>query len=390
MNLFRAGARPDGAASQIAIDGAPRVEARPVADLSRLEPYWRDLGARSADPNPFGESAFLVPAAQHVAPRGLTALCVWDGGRGRLDALALIRPIRRPSAIIDVWRSELAPLPAWLADGERTIGSLEAIVRWLAKEMPAAVALGLPSVDVNGALAQALRAVAAKGGLRLEVSNARKRAALECGPGANFDRALEAKRRKEWRRLRRRLEDRGKLEFDWSRESDAVEDFLTLEAAGWKGARGTALTADANRAAFARQMLREFAARGRLNIGRLTLDWRPIAAGTVLRSGSRAYYWKTAFDENYREFSPGVQLTLEMSRDLEADRELALVDSCADPNHPMIDRLWSARIELADFVLATKAGANVALSLALAARRAKAVARARLKGLVARRRGQMR
>ncbi len=371
------------------MDDASRVETCPVDDLARLEPHWRDLGARSTDPNPFAESAFLVPAAQHVAPRGLAVLCVWDGGsRGRLDALALMRPTRRPWAIIDVWRSELAPLPALLADRERTTGSLEAIVGWLAKEMPAAVALGLPSLDVNGALAKALRAVAEKGGLRLESSNARRRAALACGPGANFDRALDARRRKEWRRLRRRLEDRGKLEFDWSREPDAVEDFLTLEAAGWKGARGTALTADANRAAFARQMLGEFAARGRLKIGRLTLDRRPIAVGTVLRSGSRAYYWKTAFDENYREFSPGVQLTLAMSRALEADRELALVNSCAEPNHPMIDRLWSARIELADFVLATKAGPNVALSLALAARRAKAFARARLKRLVAGRRGQ--
>jgi CelD/BcsL family acetyltransferase involved in cellulose biosynthesis len=385
--LTKSARQQDRAVSNIAMDGAPQVDAYPVGDLTRLEPYWRDLGLRAGDPNPFGESAFLASATRHVAPRGLAALCVWESsGRARLDALALIRPARTPFAIVDVWRSELAPLPALLVDAGKAIASLEAMVGWMARERPAAVALGLSNVDVNGAFAQGLRAIAAKDGLRLEASNVRQRAALDCGPGANFVATLDAKRRKEWRRLRRRLEDRGNLEFSWSQEPAAIEDFLALEASGWKGARGTAMTADANRAAFAREMLHTFASRGRLRIARLTLDRRTIAAGVVLLSGSRAYYWKTAFDENFGEFSPGVQLTLAMSRDLESDGKLSLADSCADANHPMIDRLWTARIDVADFTLAAKPGANVAFSLALAARQAKTAARERIKGLIARRR----
>jgi hypothetical protein len=49
--------------------------------------------------------------------------------------------------------------------------------------------------------------------------------------------------------------------------------------------------------------------------------------------------WKPAFDENFGELSPGVRLTLAMSRGLESDGGLSMADSCADPNHPMIDRL---------------------------------------------------
>jgi CelD/BcsL family acetyltransferase involved in cellulose biosynthesis len=368
---------------QIVADGPPQVDAFAVADLPCLEAHWRDLAERAVEPNPFAERAFLIPATSRVAPRGLTAVCVWRAAdRGRLDALAILRRAHAPLGIADVWLSELAPLAALLMDGERAVASLEAIMSWLATERPAIVALGLPNLDVDGKLAQALRTVSTKHALRLATCNVRRRAALDCGPGANFAISLEAKRRKEWRRLKRRLEDRGKLAFSWSREPAAIEDLLALEAAGWKGARGTALVADVSRAAFAREMLREFASQDRLQIARLCLDGRAIAAGAVLRSGSRAYYWKTAFDEAYGEFSPGVQLTLAMSGDLEADGGLSLVDSCADANHPMIDRLWTARIDLADFVLATKPGSNIAFPIVLSARGAKAFARERVKGLI--------
>jgi CelD/BcsL family acetyltransferase involved in cellulose biosynthesis len=368
---------------RIVADGPHQVDAVAIPDLTRLEPQWRDLAQRVAEPNPFAESAFVIAATRHIAPRGLTALCIWrDPDRRRLDALAILQRARAPLPIVDVWRSELAPLAALLVDGERAVASLEAIAGWLASERPAIVALGLSNLDVCGKLAQALRRVSTKHALRLAESNVRQRAALDCGPGANFVASLEAKRRKEWRRLRRRLEDRGNVAFSWSDEPAAIGDFLTLEAAGWKGARGTALVADANRAAFAREMLHGFAAQGRLRIARLCLDGRTIAAGAVLRSGARAYYWKTAYDETFADFSPGVQLTLAMSRSLGADGGLSLVDSCAEANHPMIDRLWAARIDLADFVLATKRGSNIAFPIVLSARRAKAFARKRVKGLV--------
>ena len=224
---------------QIVADGLPQVDAFAIADLPRLEPHWRDLAERAAEPNPFAERAFLIPATRRVAPRGLTALCVWRApDRGRLDALAILRRARAPFGIVDVWLSELAPLAALLMDGERAVASLEAITGWLATERPAIVALGLPNLDVNGKLAQALRTVSTKHALRLAASNVRRRAALECGPGANFAASLEAKRRKEWRRLRRRLQDRGKLMFSWSREPSRDRRFAGPRGSGLEGRAG--------------------------------------------------------------------------------------------------------------------------------------------------------
>ena len=44
----------------------------------------------------------------------------------------------------------------------------------------------------------------------------------------------------------------------------------------------------------------------------LTIDDRPIAAAITLFSGDRAWFWKTAYDEEHARCSPGVQLALDV------------------------------------------------------------------------------
>ena len=87
----------------------------------------------------------------------------------------------------------------------------------------------------------------------------------------------------------------------------------------------------------------------------------------MLRAGNRAFYWKTAYDERFAAYSPGVQATLDLSRRLERDPGLSLVDSCAVADHPMIDRAWRDRIELVDLALSLEPGGGAAFALAAAA-----------------------
>ncbi|HYA74338.1 MAG TPA: GNAT family N-acetyltransferase, partial [Roseiarcus sp.] len=190
------------------------------------------------------------------------------------------------------------------------------------------------------------------------------------GPTSRFEAGLDKKRRKEWARQRRRLEERGRVESTAVDGAGGVEAFLALEERGWKGAQGSALGADAARAAFTREMLARFAARGQLRIHSLALDGEPIAIGLVLRSGVRAFYWKTAYDERFADYSPGLQLTLDLSRRLERESGLTLIDSCAISGHPMIDRLWPARLDLVDLALALRAGPARGFALGLAAAKA--------------------
>ena len=52
-----------------------------------------------------------------------------------------------------------------------------------------------------------------------------------------------------------------------------------------------------------------------------------------------AFSFKTAFDERYARFSPGVLLQRE-NLDLLARGEIQWCDSCAAADHPMIERIW--------------------------------------------------
>ena len=71
----------------------------------------------------------------------------------------------------------------------------------------------------------------------------------------------------------------------------------------------------------------------------LRLDGRAIAMLANFITPPGAYSFKTAFDEAYARFSPGMLLQLENLVLLERP-DVAWADSCAVEGHPMIERLW--------------------------------------------------
>jgi len=348
-------------------DAAAFVEPVSIETVQSHFAAWRRLCARAAEPNVFAEPEFVLPALRCLgARRRLQTLLVWrDDSRQALIGVAVLRfPLARFGAA-RLWQSEQAGLPALMLDREAIAPALEAIVDWLARERRGLVGLVAPTLEAEGPTAAALGALAARANLAIHWRDGRDRAALLAtnAPNAGIDSSLPKKRVKEWTRQRRRLAEGGALDYSASTDARGVEEFLALEAKGWKGARGTALRDDPALARFTREMLEGFAADGRLTIHRLARDDAPIAIGLVLRARRRAFYWKTAYDEAFAAFSPGVQLTLDLSRVLERDASIALTDSCAIANHPMIDRLWPARLALIDCVIATRAGSAAALAL---------------------------
>ena len=85
-----------------------------------------------------------------------------------------------------------------------------------------------------------------------------------------------------------------------------------------------------------------------------------------------------------------MQLTLALSRALERDAAVAATDSCAIEGHPMIDRLWPARLKLEDRLLPTRAGASGRLALWIEAERARSRLREFAKGVINPLRGRKR
>ena len=340
-----------------------RVERIGIAEVAEIRSEWAALCARSSEPNVFADPAFVLPALAAFSPR----VRIY-GARSQADLIGLIvvESPRFGLGPVRAWRCDQAGLPACVFDRDHVAAALAAILSALKEEGIAGIRL----LDVRrGGLEETvLRMLAVSAEIPLHERGHRARALLKAkGEGAGFEAAVDKKRRKEWARLRRRLEERGPLRLDPDCSAVAVEDFLMLEKAGWKGGQGTALSQDIRRARFFNEMTANFAGEGRLIVSRLKCADRTIAAGIALRQGGGVYYWKTAYDEAFAEFSPGLQLTLELSREWERDRAIDFVDSCAISDHPMIDRLWSEKLPLVDIVVGAAPERASALRRSLAA-----------------------
>jgi hypothetical protein len=96
----------------------------------------------------------------------------------------------------------------------------------------------------------------------------------------------------------------------------------------------------------------------------LTQNGRPLAAGVLLKSGNGAWFWKVAYDETLSQTSPGVQLTLDLTEAVARDHDIAFIDSCAVPDHPMIDHFWRERRQIADWMIGLNPRQPFALDVA--------------------------
>jgi CelD/BcsL family acetyltransferase involved in cellulose biosynthesis len=83
-----------------------------------------------------------------------------------------------------------------------------------------------------------------------------------------------------------------------------------VEASGWKGRAGTAITSSAETQAFYRDVARAFAARGELRLSRVILDGATAAFDLCLLRDRRLYLLKTGYDEGFRKLAPGLVMRL--------------------------------------------------------------------------------
>lgn len=336
-------------------DAAPRAALAPLATVGA--DAWRELAGRAVEPNgyylPDWELAVDASARDRT---DVSAICAF--GDGRLTGLL---------PVISLWRAYRIPLPALvsadpygtlctpLLDRERAEAAALELMRQA--RAAGAHALLLRAVALDGPAIKAFREELRRDGLRATLLQSHLRAALDATRDADdvLQEALGAKKLKELRRQRNRLADHGAVHFAIARAPDevapAVETFLALEASGWKAQRGTALAQDEGDAAFIRRATVAMAARGQCEIVSLRAGDTPVAAGIVLRHGDRTFFFKLGVDERFAKHSPGVQLTLELTRHLCADPAIRFADSTAAPDHPMINPIWRSRLAIGDVLI---------------------------------------
>ncbi|MBR0718219.1 GNAT family N-acetyltransferase [Bradyrhizobium liaoningense] len=334
--------------------------AAPLIPLASVDlSQWQALSERAIEPNGYYLPAWERAVSATARGRaGADALCAFDAASGRLTGLL---------PVVSLWRAWKIPLPALVS--AHPYGTLcsppldrgaadDAATQLLQQARQAgAHALILRDVALDGPAMKSITESLVREGLQPQVLTSYIRAALDATQDgeALLRAALGGKKLKELRRQRHRLEGHGLVTFEIARTpgdvGPALETFLKLEASGWKGKRGTALAQDAGDAAFIRRAVPALAETGQCEIVTLRAGATPIAAGIVLRHQARAFFFKLGIDERFAKYSPGVQLTCELTRHLCADPAIASADSTASADHPMINPIWRGRLAIGDVLI---------------------------------------
>jgi CelD/BcsL family acetyltransferase involved in cellulose biosynthesis len=310
---------------------------------------WRELAEAAVEPNPFFHPDFALTVAEELGASGISVLAVRDGE----DWLACL-PVERmrgwhrvPVRGLVTWNHLYCFLgtPLARADG------LDAAMGELLEEgvRHAGPFLGLDLIATDGPVNAALDRSAATLGLKPVDLDHFERATLTRREDGDYL-ALSAKHRRNFERLRRHLEGDlgGELSLhDHSEGSAAREEFLRLEASGWKGqgGTGTAFSPIGHGELFLR-ICERMAERGMLQLVSAEIDGRSVAMLCNFISGDTAFTFKIGADADLAKYSPGIQLSILYLSYFHSLPELRRADSCAEPSNEMINRLWPDRRRL--------------------------------------------
>jgi CelD/BcsL family acetyltransferase involved in cellulose biosynthesis len=346
--------------------GAASSDGDTFAPLTAVDVnQWRRLAEYANEPNGYYLPDWeLAVNASARGRTGVSALSAWSDASPAQDGTAKLIGL---VPVISMWRAYRVPLPALVsADPYGTLCTPlldrdmthEAVTHLLRQaRQSGAHALILRDVSLCGAAMKVITEVLRQDGLRPRRLQCHVRACLDARRDADelLRDALGAKKLKDLRRQRNRLAEHGAIGFDVARTPQqmiqAVEIFLALEASGWKARRGTALQQDDGDAGFVRRATLALAETGQCEIVTLRAGDTPVAASIVLRHQDRAFYFKLGVDERFAKFSPGVQLTLDLTRHLCADPAIAMADSTAAADHPMINPIWRGRLKIGDVLI---------------------------------------
>ena len=351
------------------VSGAPGVEfaARWIdsADqLTELESSWSRLAAMAVRRNLFFESNFLIPVFEHLNTQQARVLVVEasqvadpDGPRVLCGLVPLIKRsfYFLPLPCYEIWCDDKFFDGTPLIRKDCAFETLSFIFDFLAQEGTSL--FSIDTVAADGKFGELLTEIVEQRGLQSFQRNRFSRAAFQPQETAEkyFASNLSKSLQKNVRRLERRLRDQGNLTVAISDADSDVsrlsQQFLELEASGWKGKEGTALACQPTTAAFFRQMVERSARADRVSFLSLRLNGKPIAMLCDLYAEGTGCAYKTAFDESYSQFSPGLLAEIK-NIEFMHESNVTQMDSCTDPENATINRIWRDSLEFQSLVIA--------------------------------------
>ena len=322
------------------------------------------LSNRAIEPNVFFASRFLAPAMPRLEDREIRLAIIRDESPGR-SRLRFLMPfsVEKPgfsigTPILRAWANPFGPLGTPLVDAENAAETIDHFFDALGRDgsqLPRV--LVLPDIRLHGPFAQMLKAIAISRNLPVLTANLQQRPMLESlQDGDTYLKAsIKSSHMREMRRQWGLIEKMGTVAYAVARQPREIllrmEEFLLLEASGWKGKKRSAMLSDRYRAAFAREAVNNLAEIDAARIHTIDFDGRAIASMIVLIMNGEAYTWKTAYDESFARFSPGKLLVAHLTDWHLDDANIVRTDSCGHPDHPIMSRFWQEREEMGTLIV---------------------------------------
>lgn len=362
-----------GPADRICLTSSSTVELTSISTLPEaLISHWEKLARHASEPNIFYEHWLLKPAFKYFSTNpDLHVFLYWAGVPYKSDLLGLL-PVgptkqfgRWPVPHIQNWAHHNCFLGTPLVrSGFENQFWCELFKALDEKSWPGF--LHINGLTIGGPLDGSLRAACLRQKRRCDLVFSEARAVLEgYGNAAQYyEDTVRPKKRKELRRQSNRLAELGEVTFCHQTDDGGLKnwiiEFLQLERRGWKGTNGSALDCDSQTRRFFKDTLALAADAGQLERHDLRLDGKPLAMLVNFISCHGSFSFKTAYDEEYSRFSPGVLLQLENLKILERPG-IDWMDSCAAQDHPMIDKIWSGRRHVGRFSIELKGLSRTAI-----------------------------
>ena len=138
---------------------------------------------------------------------------------------------------------------------------------------------------------------------------------------------------------------------DRGNDPEAIDDYVRLEAAGYKADAGVAMVTVPGEPEFFREMCERFSAAGRLHLPSLSDGNKTVAMIAWIRGGDSLFQFKWSYDEDFARFSPGLILHTEVMRHFQDETDADLLDSCTWAGNEMISRLYPDRRRITSYFI---------------------------------------
>lgn len=291
---------------------------------------WRLLASHGPDSGPFVDPHWMLAWTEAFAPREPVLVCARDGQR--LVGLAALQ------RVVESWGGHRVTILKSRTNAESfrfaflswkgRVDIQEQLWRALCR-LGGCDVIRIERVPEGSPTVTAAVTVAAELGCRCLVQPTYMTPWRPLSPRTPWDDGLTRRFKRNLRRAERRLGELGDVRFDvvtnGTRLKRALDVFYRLEASGWKGRRGTAVTQRSE----VKRFYDGLVDRAEMWIPILSVCGDPVAAYVLRVSGPNIFALKTGYDQTYSKYAPGLLLTSRVIR-YGLERGMEMLDLMAD------------------------------------------------------------